>query len=234
MVKRPKATWVIPVPGLLALVLTAGACTSSSANSVAAPTTTAAASGLGQITSKLEGSGSLTFAAVYAVSGNNSEASTIEFAQKPPNSYSFVTTKPDGTKSELISDGAAAYSCRQAASAWTCASLPADQFRGLVDAFQIYRGSFWASDLAALSANAAAGVTVTPSTLSSAGVQLQCVTYAGGPAGPGGEICVSRAGILGYVHDVSTDQTFKLTSYTTSPDASVFAVPTGATVTTIP
>ena len=126
-------------------------------------------------------------------------------------------------------------SCNQSGAAWTCVQLPQSEFGTLENAFQIYKGAYWGQILAGMEAGAAAGgITVTPSTMSAAGQQLQCATYSGGSAGAGGEVCVTSDGVLGYVHSLANGTTFQLSSYSTSPSSSLFGLPQGATVTTVP
>ena len=47
-------------------------------------------------------------------------------------------------------------------------------------------------------------------------------------------ICSTAQGILGYVNVASDSVSFEIQKYSTSPQSSLFALPPGATITTIP
>jgi hypothetical protein len=73
--------------------------------------------------------------------------------------------------------------------------------------------------------------------MSLAGQSLNCVTWTGGTGSEAtGEVCVTSQGALGYVKAIDNGKTttISLTSFSTSPPASDFSVPSGATVQTIP
>jgi hypothetical protein len=76
----------------------------------------------------------------------------------------------------------------------------------------------------------AAGYDVTFSTASFAGQSATCATIAA--AGKNAKYCVTKQGILAY--EGSSASSFTLTSYSSSPPASDFALPAGATVMSIP
>jgi len=66
------------------------------------------------------------------------------------------------------------------------------------------------------------------------GFTMSCVDFiASGVAGTS-TICTTAQGILGYVKVASDTTSFEITSYSTSPPASLFELPPGATVTTVP
>lgn len=210
---------------------------SSASTAASSPTSVNAASALSALTSKLQSGDTTSYEATYTTSGGSSGPQTVEFAAKPPNSYSFTATSASGSKSALISNSTTAYACQASSgsSSWTCTQLPAADLGAYAEVTQIFKGSYWATDLGAVEAAAAAnGITVTPSSMTVAGASLQCVTYSGSSTNKGGEVCVTSQGVLGYVHDTSSGETFQLTSYSTSPAASLFQLPSGATVTTIP
>jgi hypothetical protein len=67
------------------------------------------------------------------------------------------------------------------------------------------------------------------------GFPLSCVVVNGGKQNPGTSTwCETSTGILAYVQAASNGTAFELKSYTTSPTSSLFALPAGATVSTIP
>ena len=47
-------------------------------------------------------------------------------------------------------------------------------------------------------------------------------------------ICTTPQNILGYVKVAEGSTTFEITNYSGSPDASLFQLPPGATITTVP
>ena len=220
--------------------LTGGATTTTSQPSggSTSPTTTVAAGvggDLGALASKLQAGETVTYDASYSVttSGKNE---TIEFAAEPPSSFALKVNNSSGL-TEIISTGTKAYSCTQAtgSSSWTCISFPPSDAATYTALAQIYEGKYWYQNILAIKAAAAAnGVTVSTSTKSVAGVTLQCVSYTGGTAGAGGEVCVTSQGILGYVHADASNTTFELSHYSTSVSSSTFQTPAGATITTIP
>lgn len=209
-----------------------GAGTSSSTST--SSTTGGAAGSLGAITSKLQGSADTPFAATYTIMGSKG-ATSLELAVSPPGKFVFVTTSANGSKDELISAGRLSDSCVQAGGSWTCTALPQSQFASVERALQIYKSSYWTRILAGLqSAAKTGGIKVTASTKSLAGQNVQCVTYSGAAAGSGGEICVTRDGVLAYVRSAASGTTFELSSYSTSPQPSLFGLPPGATVAKAP
>lgn len=228
---------VIAVGGLLAGCSSShkagsGAGTSSSTSTSSA--TGGAAGSLGAITSKLQGAANTPFEATYAISGSTGTTS-LELAVSPPGKFVFVTTSANGSKDELISAGQLSDSCVQAGGSWTCTALPQSQFASVERALQIYKSSYWTRILAGLqSAAKAGGIKVTASTKSLAGQTVQCVTYSGAAAGSGGEICVTRDGVLAYVRSAANGSSFALSTYSTSPPPSLFGLPPGATIAKAP
>lgn len=210
-----------------------GSSSGSSSSSSSSPS--ASSGGLASITSKLQASANTSYDATYTVSGGANATKSIELASSPPDKVVFIITDANGTKTELISAGQLSDSCTQSGATWNCVQYPQATFASLATALQIYRGGYWTQVLTRMQAAAAAsGVTVTPSTMSAAGQQLACVTYTGGSVGAGGEVCVTSDGVLGYVHSATSNVTFQLSSYSTSPSPSVFGLPAGATITTVP
>lgn len=243
---------------LLAGAVVLGACGSSSSgtNTTAPPTTpttsgtgttapsgggtptTAAASGaaaLSNLASKLQTGEASAYDAVYKNTGG-SNLTSIEIAEQPPSSFAFKTTGSSGV-SEVIGTSKGIDACNQSSgsSTWTCVNLGTSLAATYEEATQLFTGKYWAGLLETYKADAAAaGVHVTTSSMTAAGVPLQCVTYTGGAVKQGGEVCVTAQGALGYVHSFTTNEVFQLSSYSTSPSASLFQPPAGATVQTIP
>jgi hypothetical protein len=99
--------------------------------------------------------------------------------------------------------------------------------------FDIYTPSHWIKFLKGVSVVAGlAGDKVTTSTKSLNGFDMQCVDLvAKGVAGTS-TICSTSQGLLGYVSVASDSTSFQITDYS-SPSASLFQLPPGATVTTL-
>jgi hypothetical protein len=100
------------------------------------------------------------------------------------------------------------------------------------DAFGLYTGKYWLTDLSAVKAYAASkGVSIATSSMTENGISLSCVTYSSSTvASENGELCVTPQGVLGYVKAGTT--TLTITSFTTSVPSSTFQPPAGATITT--
>ena len=78
-----------------------------------------------------------------------------------------------------------------------------------------------------------AGDKVTSSSMTVNGFSMNCVDLqASGVAGTS-TICTTSQGILGYVKVASDSTSFEIQSYSSSPAASLFALPPGATVTSV-
>jgi hypothetical protein len=63
------------------------------------------------------------------------------------------------------------------------------------------------------------------------GFNMDCVDFVAPGVKGTSTICSTSAGILGYVKVASVKTSFRLTSYTTSPSAALFALPPGAKIT---
>jgi hypothetical protein len=103
--------------------------------------------------------------------------------------------------------------------------------------YALYSGSYWIDFLKIYSVAAALhGVTITSSTMSVNGFSLQCAVVVSGtkPNQTTSKVCVTSEGILGYVSVSAKSADFEIKSYSASPPASLFALPAGATVTTLP
>jgi hypothetical protein len=75
------------------------------------------------------------------------------------------------------------------------------------------------------------GITVSSSSASFAGLPSTCVAVT--VHGKGGKYCVTKQGILSYSGSSSSDY-FQLTKFSAKPPASLFTLPTGATIDTLP
>ena len=129
------------------------------------------------------------------------------------------------------------YSCSPGASGGpaSCQKLGTAGATAENQIFDIYTPAHWVSFLKGLSVVAGlAGDKVSSSTMTVNGFPMQCVDLvAGGVAGTS-TICSTAQGILGYVKVASNPTSFEIQSYSTTPSASLFELPPGATVTTSP
>jgi hypothetical protein len=78
----------------------------------------------------------------------------------------------------------------------------------------------------------ALGLKVSSSSATFAGQPSTCVSVS--VRGKSTKYCVTKQGILSYSGSSSSSSSFKLTKYAAKPPASLFAVPAGATITTLP
>jgi len=238
--------------GLAALTGAAllAACGSSSSTATTATTggsgtTATTGSGSDSVSSRLDAlAGNVaaaqksTFQAVYTSTAGGS-TSTVTLAQSPPK-QSFSTANGSGSTTSLINTGTTTYSCATGSGgASTCTSigggLASSALTGLIN---VYNGSaalsvlkVWQSSLAAH----LAGVSLTFTEETIAGQPSTCAHWS--QSGDDATYCVTSTGVLARVESSggsSGGQNFELTSYTTSPPASAFAVPQGATVVTLP
>lgn len=187
---------------------------------------------LQQITNKLKTGETQPFDAKYTVSGTG-QVSSIEVASQPPSSFAFLVTSSSGAKEDLFGDASGGDACQgspASANTWTCVSLPASGLGSYSAIVDIYTGKYWLNALNAIQAEAA-GKGVTVSTKTVGGQSAQCATFG---AASGGTVCVTNDGVLAYAKSNSSGDSFELTSLSSSPSASLFKLPPGASVQSIP
>jgi hypothetical protein len=187
----------------------------------------------------LQSGGATTFEATYVTTG--SAPATIVYAVQPPKGVAFDDTPTGGTGDttpvHIVVDSSGEFACSQGGSGaqWSCEKL------GTADAgtenkiFDFYTPSHWVSFLREFALAAGlAGDRVSSSTMTVNGFTMKCVDLvAPGVAGTS-TICTTAQGILGYVNVASDAVSFEITKFSTAPPSSLFALPPGATVTTIP
>ena len=220
------------------------ACGSSSSSS----TTTTAGSGssastgagggdvsskLNALTGNVKSAQKSTFQAVYT-STSGGTTSTITLAQSPPKQL-FSSTDPSGSTTSLINTGTTTYSCSGGSGSTTCTSIGGGAAAGaLTSLISVYNGSAALSVLnswQAVIASHVTGVSLTFTDETIAGQPSTCAHWS--HQGDQATYCVTSTGVLAKVES-SGGQSFALTSYTHAPPASIFAVPQGATVVTLP
>jgi hypothetical protein len=188
-------------------------------------------------TNKIKAGEGTTFEATYVTTG--SSPSTVVYAVQPPQGLAFEDTPTGGTTStiDIIVNSSGEYSCSRSPSASgpTCQKLGAAEATAQNQIFDFYTPSHWTTFLKDFSLAAGlAGDKVTSSTMSVNGFSMQCVDFNATGVPGTSTICTTAQGILGYVK-VATDSTsFEIKSYSASPPSSLFQLPPGATITTIP
>jgi hypothetical protein len=190
---------------------------------VATSGATSSASKLDALSSSVQAGEKLTFKSVYTVTtASKTEIVTVE--QSPPKS---VFSTNDGS---VIDTGTASYFCSAGATPTCLDSGISNPLAILSDIFNPATVLSGLKDAQAQAAANAAGYTISFSSGSYAGQSTTCATING--SGNTAKYCVTKQGILAYVS--TTGATFALTSYSSSPAASDFALPAGATVMTVP
>ena len=173
------------------------------------------------LSAEVQGSESATFKAVYTITSAGT-TQTVAIEQSPPKSVLSVKS------GSVIDTGTATYYCTTTG-AVTC--LSAGTSNPLSSLAALFSPETALTELKAAQAEAATkGFDVSFSSGSYAGQSTTCASISG--TGPTVKYCVTKQGILAYV--MSSGGSFSLTSYSSSPPASDFALPAGATVETLP
>jgi len=195
-------------------------------------------------TNKMTAGQATTFVATYVTTG--ASPTTVVYAVAPPRGLAF-TNSPSGSTNtgiggvDVVANSSGEYSCLRSSSAsgtnagWSCAKLGPASIAAQNKVFDFYTSAHWVAFLKGFSLTAAfAGDTVTSSAMTVNGFSTQCVDFHA-PGVPGtSTICTTAQGILGYVKVASDSTSFEITRYSTSPPASLFQLPAGAKVTTVP
>ena len=172
------------------------------------------------------------FQVTYVTTG--STPTTIIYAVRPPKDVSFSESSrgSGSTASMLIANSSGSYSCSHASvnGNWTCAKLAKANAIAQSRLFAIYTPSHWVAFLHIFAIGAGlAGDKVTTSTKTVNGFAMNCVDLFAKGNGTS-TICTTKQNILGYVKVAATSTAFEIKSYTSSPPASAFRLPAGATV----
>ena len=200
-------------------------------------------------TSKIQSDQAKPFEATYVTTGDN--PTTVVYAVQPPKGLSFTNT-PSSTSSagtsgaasptvDIIVNSTGEYSCTPPDTSgtagkgtWACQMLAPGDAEQQNAIFDLYTPAHWINFLKGFSLAAGfAGDKVTSSTMTVNGFPMSCVDFS--TPGEAGEstICTTAEGILGYVKVAGDTTSFEIKSYTSSPPASLFELPPGATVTQV-
>jgi len=194
-------------------------------------------------TNKMQSSEAAAFEATYVTTG--SSPATIVYAVQPPKGLLFEDT-PSGSNGsngspslDIIVNSSGEYSCSPSSTSNPgSGSGPSCQKLGTADAatqnqiFDLYTPAHWVTFLKDFSLAAGiAGDSVTSSSMTVNGFDMQCVDFRAPGVQGTSTICTTTQGILGYVNVASSSTDFEIKSYTASPPSSLFQLPPGATVT---
>lgn len=199
-----------------------------------------------QFTNSLKSGAAKPFEATYVTTGGS--PTKIVYAVRQPNGLLFRETAAGSGGSEvsnadIIVNSSGEYSCSPpsagsgsgsgSGSGGTCRKLGKAGAAARNQILDFYTPSHWVAFLRDFSVAAGfAGDKVTSSSLTVNGFRMKCVDFrAAGVAGTS-RICTTAQGILGYVRVASDTTSFEITSYSSSPPASLFTLPPGAKVTT--
>ncbi|MFZ2058886.1 MAG: hypothetical protein WAV54_15890 [Acidimicrobiales bacterium] len=190
------------------------------------------------LTSKVKTGDMTHYEVTYVTTG--SPATTIEYADAPPHDFAFDTTVA-GQGVRFIQSSAGAFACTKSSSSgsgsgagWSCLKLKGSQADTYRATYALYTGAYWIDFLKVYSTVAGlVGVSINSTSMTVHGFNLQCAVVTSKKGTGTSKWCVTSQGILGYV-SVSSGSAFEIKSYSPSPPASLFQLPAGATVTTLP
>jgi hypothetical protein len=187
-------------------------------------------------TKNLQSTKDTPFEATYMTTGGS--PATVVYAVDPSSgglAFHETQTGSSASNVQIIVNSSGEYVCNQSSSAaaWSCQKLGKADAATENKIFDFYTPSHWVSFLKGASLVAGlAGDKVTTSTKSLNGFDMNCVDLvAKGVAGTS-TICSTSQGILGYVNVASDSTSFEITNFSSSPSASLFELPPGATITT--
>jgi hypothetical protein len=188
-------------------------------------------------TQNLQSTTNAPFEATYMTTG--SAPATIVYAVDPSSgglAFHESQTGANASNVQVIVNSSGEYLCNQSGStgAWSCQKLSKADAATQNKIFDIYTPSHWVSFLKGVSLVAGlAGDKVSTSTKSLNGFDMNCVDLVANGVSGTSTICSTSQGILGYVSVASDSTSFQITQYSSSPSASLFQLPPGATVTTL-
>jgi hypothetical protein len=188
-------------------------------------------------TSTLQSGAASTFEATYVTTG--AAPATIVYAVQPPTGLAFNETPSGGsgalTPVHVVVNSSGEFACTQPSGggSWSCQKLAAANAASENKLFDLYTPTHWVSFLKDFSLAAGiAGDKVTSSTMTVNGFAMNCVDFQASGIPGTSTICSTSQGILGYVKVASDSTSFEIQSFSTTPAASLFTLPPGATVTT--
>lgn len=177
-----------------------------------------------------------TFEAVYTTTG--SAPATVTYAAQLPNDVAFSLTPSGGSGNtapvHLVQNSSGEYACEQTSGQWSCNKISGVDAQSQNALIGIYTPGHWTHFLSGVALVAGfAGDKVSTSTMSLNGFSMNCIDLETPGTSGKSTICTTSQGVLGYVQVVGTSTVFEITSYSSSPSASLFELPPGAKVTTV-
>jgi hypothetical protein len=187
-------------------------------------------------TTKMQSGQAPKFEVTYVTTG--SSPAQIVYAVEPPNGLAFTDTPTGGDDAvgvDIVVNSSGEYSCSSgSASGPTCQKLAPVSQTTENKIFDFYTPAHWVAFLKEFALAAGfAGDKVTTSTMTVNGFNMSCVDFNASGVPGTSTICTTAQGVLGYVRVASDSTSFAITSYSTSPPASLFELPPGATITTV-
>jgi hypothetical protein len=203
-----------------------------------------AAGSLKNLQSEIQKGEKASYEATYATTGSGGSSSPITFAQEPGGKYAFMQNATSGSGgTDFVADGKNQYECSQVSgSKWSCVQSAEPSGTGSFagDPFFAFTGAYVYGIVEALRVEAAIeGFKVTNSTTTVNGISLKCVAISGKANGQTEDYkwCITSDGILGLVKSTGSsagdNSSFEITKLDTSPPASIFEPPSGASLTTV-
>jgi len=187
------------------------------------------------LSNKIKAADKSPYEVTYVTTGANPV--TTELASSPPHELAFGTTV-SGQVIDVIQNSKGEFACSRGVSSsatWSCIEVKGAEAATYKVMYALYSGAYWIDFLRLYSAAAALqGVTIHSTTMSVNGFALQCDVIVNKKNPSTSKWCVTSEGVLGYVSVSSAKADFEIKSYSASPQASLFQVPAGATITTIP
>jgi len=174
------------------------------------------------------------FEVTYVTSGTS--PATVLYAVRPPDGLLFRVSAT-GNSLDVIANPSGEYSCTpppSPAQPSKCTKLGKASVAGYQQLLAFYTPAHWVSFLHGLALVAGlAGEKVTSSTMTVHGFPMSCLDLTAPKQGTS-VLCTTRQYILGYVKVSSDSTSFEIERYSRSPSPSLFRLPPGATVTTLP
>jgi hypothetical protein len=181
------------------------------------------------VVNRITDSSKKTYSATYhLVEGAQNQ--TVTFAQDPPKS---AVVTPSGS---FFVNGSSVTECQGSGSSATCTSLPSSMVGEVSSITDLFSPAALTDSLKGYEVAAeahAAGVTITTSSATYAGLDSTCFTVTRSSLGGGGTYCASNSNSV-LTHVSTSTASVTLTAFTANPPVSTFAPPAGATVSTIP
>jgi hypothetical protein len=187
--------------------------------------------------STLQSGAATPFEATYVTTG--SAPATVVYAVQPSSEVAFSETPSGGggTPVHLVVSSTGEFACTRPSapgSQWTCQKLGTATAATENKIVDFYTPSHWIGFLKDFSLAAGLiGDKVTSSSMTVNGFAMSCVDFETSGVPGTSTICTTSQGILGYVKIASDSTSFEIQSFSSTPSASLFELPPGATVTTV-